>query len=81
LPHGIKSAGGFELPADEIIFVTGYKNMRTQTRKIFGDELAKQVKDLWGFKEEGEIRTMWRKTGHPRFWFFGGNLGLCRYCR
>jgi hypothetical protein len=34
---------------------------------------------LWGFKEEGEIRTMWRKTGHPRFWFFGGNLALCRY--
>jgi hypothetical protein len=30
LPHGIKSADGFELPADEIIFATGYKNMRTQ---------------------------------------------------
>jgi hypothetical protein len=20
-----------------------------------------------------------RRTGHPGFWFFGGNLALCRY--
>ena len=33
----------------------------------------------WGFDEEGELRTMWRRTGHPGFWFFGGNLALCRY--
>lgn len=25
------------------------------------------------------MRTMWRKTGHPGFWFLGGNLALCRY--
>jgi hypothetical protein len=53
--------------------------MRTQARNIFGNELADQVKDVWGFDEEGEVRTMWRKTGHPGFWFFGGNLALCRY--
>jgi cation diffusion facilitator CzcD-associated flavoprotein CzcO len=79
LPHGMKFADGTEISADEIIFATGYKNMRTQTRKIFGDELAEQVNDVWGFDEEGELRTMWRKTGHPGFWFFGGNLALCRY--
>jgi len=53
--------------------------MRTQCRKIFGDEVADKVKDVWGFDEEGEIRTMWRKTGHPGFWFMGGNLALCRW--
>ena len=53
--------------------------MRTQCRKIFGDEVADQVQDVWGFDEEGEIRTMWRKTGHPGFWFMGGNLALCRW--
>lgn len=79
LPHAIKFADGSELEADEIIFATGYKNMRTQARKIFGDELAEQIKDVWGFDEEGEIRTMWKKTGHPGFWFHGGNLALCRY--
>ncbi|TVY81721.1 putative indole-3-pyruvate monooxygenase [Lachnellula suecica] len=79
LPNGMKFADGSELPADEIVFATGYKNMRTQARSIFGDELADQVQDVWGFNEEGELRTIWQKTGHPGFWFFGGNLALCRY--
>lgn len=57
----------------------GYQNMRGTAQKIFGDELAETVKDVWGFDDEGELRTMWRRTGHPGFWFFGGNLALCRY--
>ena len=77
--HSITFADGATLEADEIIFATGYQNMRETARKIFGDELADRVKDVWGFDEEGETRTMWRRTGHPGFWFFGGNLALCRY--
>lgn len=68
-----------ELEADEIVFATGYQNMRETARKIFGNELADRVKDVWGFDEEGETRTMWRRTGHPGFWFSGGNLALCRF--
>lgn len=79
LPHGMKFADGSELEADEIIFATGYSNMRTQARSIFGDELVDKVNDVWGFDQEGELRTIWRKSGHPGFWFFGGNLALCRY--
>ena len=52
-------ADGSELEADEIVFATGYQNMRGTARKIFGDEVADQVKDVWGFDEEGELRTMW----------------------
>ncbi|MCJ1449945.1 hypothetical protein MMC28_000273 [Mycoblastus sanguinarius] len=78
-PQGLLFADGTELKADEIVFATGYQNMRGTARKIFGDEIADQVKDVWGFDEEGELRTMWRRTGHPGFWFFGGNLALCRY--
>ena len=78
-PHSITFTDGEELEADEIVFATGYGNMRETTRKIFGDEVADRVTDVWGFDEEGEIRTMWRRTGHPGFWFFGGNLALCRY--
>ena len=78
LPHGLRFADGTELEADEIIFATGYKNMRT-TRDIFGGELADRVGDIWGYDSEGEMRTIWRKTGHPGFWFHGGNLALCRY--
>jgi cation diffusion facilitator CzcD-associated flavoprotein CzcO len=79
LPRGLLFADGSELEADEIIFATGYQNMRTQTLLIFGDEVADRVGDIWGFDEEGEMRTIWRRSGHPGFWFHGGNLALCRY--
>lgn len=78
-PHSLTFSDGSELEADEVVFATGYQNMRETARKIFGDELADRVKDVWGFDEEGETRTMWRRTGHPGFWFFGGNLALCRF--
>jgi hypothetical protein len=79
LPNGLEFADGEIIEADEIVFATGYLNMRTQCRKIFGDDIADRVKDVWGFDKEGEIRTMWRKSGHPGFWFMGGNLALCRW--
>ena len=43
-PHGLLFADGTELPADEIIFATGYENMRGTAGKIFGEELADKVK-------------------------------------
>ncbi|KAH6884803.1 hypothetical protein B0T10DRAFT_96527 [Thelonectria olida] len=79
LPNGLRFADGSELEADEIVLATGYENMRTQTRTIFGDEVADQVGDIWGFNDEGEMRMIWQRTGHPGFWFHGGNLALCRY--
>jgi hypothetical protein len=79
LPVGLKFSDGEILEADEIVFATRYLNMRTRCRKIFGDGIADRVKDVWGFDEEGELRTMWRKSGHPGFWFMGGNLALCRW--
>ncbi|KAH7124884.1 dimethylaniline monooxygenase (N-oxide forming) [Dactylonectria estremocensis] len=79
LENGLKFADGSVLEADEIIFATGYQNMRTQAREIFGDKVADRVGDIWGYDEEGEFRTIWRRTGHPGFWFMGGNLAMCRY--
>jgi len=79
LPDGLEFADGDKLDVDEIVFATGYQNMRTQTRVIFGEEIASRVGDVWGFDNEGEMRTIWRRSGHPGFWFMGGNLALCRY--
>ncbi|KAK7935700.1 FAD/NAD(P)-binding domain-containing protein [Apiospora marii] len=79
LPDGLLFADGSRVPADEIVFATGYRNMRTQAEEIFGSETAAPLQDVWGFDEEGEWRTMWRRSGHPGFWFMGGNLALCRY--
>jgi cation diffusion facilitator CzcD-associated flavoprotein CzcO len=79
LPNGIEFADGTQLPADEIVFATGYQNMRSQARLIFGDEVADRVGDIWGLNDEGEFRSIWQRTGHPGFWFMGGNLALSRY--
>lgn len=77
--RGLRFADGSELEADEIVFATGYQNMRTQAREMYGDALADRVKDVWGLNDEGEFRTMWQNSGHPGFWFHGGNMALCRY--
>lgn len=79
LPHGLRFTDGTELEADEIVFATGYQSMRTHTRQIFGDDVADKVNDVWGSHAEGELRTMWQRSGHPGFWHHGGNLAFCRY--
>jgi hypothetical protein len=77
--HSLLLEDGTALPADEILFATGYTSMLETTRKIFGAELADRLKGVWGVDEEGELRSVWRDSGHPGFWFAGGNLALCRY--
>ena len=79
LAHGLLFGDGSQLDADEIVFATGYENMRSRARLIFGNEVADRIGDVWGFDQEGEIRSIWRPSGHPGFWFMGGNLALCRY--
>ena len=78
-PDGLRFADGAHLPADELVFATGYQNMRTQTRELFGEAVADRARDVWGFDDEGEWQTLWRRSGHPGLWFMGGNLALCRY--
>ncbi|ODA84175.1 hypothetical protein RJ55_02693 [Drechmeria coniospora] len=79
LPHGLRLTDGSELEADEIILATGFQNMKSQARSIFGDDVADRLNEVWGFNEEGEWRTMWQRSGHPGFWFHGGSLAFCRY--
>ncbi|KAK2071367.1 hypothetical protein P8C59_005796 [Phyllachora maydis] len=79
VPQGVQLADGSVLEADEIVFATGFENMRTQCRLLFGDAVADRVGDVWGYDDEGEVRALWRDTGHAGFWFHGGNLALCRY--
>lgn len=79
LPRGLRFADGTEVEGDDIVFATGYQNMRTQARAIFGDKVADRLGDVWGFDESGEFRALWRDSGHPGFWFHGGNLAICRY--
>jgi cation diffusion facilitator CzcD-associated flavoprotein CzcO len=46
LPDGLEFADGSKLQADEIVFATGYQNMRTQTRELFGDEVSNHITSI-----------------------------------
>ncbi|KAK2755019.1 hypothetical protein FQN54_006547 [Arachnomyces sp. PD_36] len=77
-PNALVLKDGTELEADVVVLATGYDNMRTSVRKILGDKVADRCRDVWDLDEEGEINAIWRKSGHPGFWYMGGNLALCR---
>jgi hypothetical protein len=53
--------------------------MRETARSIFGDEVADKLGPVWGLDVEGELKSVWRRSGHPGFWFAGGNLAIARY--
>jgi hypothetical protein len=78
LNDGGNEGKGTELPADIVVLATGYDNMRTSLRKALGDKVADRAKDVWDLDEEGELNAMWRPSGHPGFWYMGGNLALAR---
>jgi putative flavoprotein involved in K+ transport len=75
---GVVLDSGSEVDADLIVLATGFKNMREAARRLFGDAVADRCGDVWGLDDEGEVRTMWRPSGHPGFWFTGGNLMYTR---
>jgi hypothetical protein len=77
--RGVVFADGSELPADKIVFATGYTSGQNSTRALFGSRIADQVKGFWGLDEEGEIRSAWRPSGCPGFWIIGGNFAMSRY--
>lgn len=62
-----------------VVLATGYSNMRDSARRIFGDKVADRLNPVWGLDDEGEFKTMWRDSGHPNFWYMGGNLALTRF--
>jgi lysine/ornithine N-monooxygenase len=77
--NSVTFADGEEMEADEVVFATGYANGRTRTRKIFGDSVADRIEQIWGFDKQGEIRGVWRRSGHEDFWVAAGSLWLSRY--
>jgi putative flavoprotein involved in K+ transport len=86
--HSIVFTDGSELPADLIVFATGYGSMDNFAAQLLGKEVAKKVGRVWGLGSdtrgdpgpwEGELRNMWKPTHQEAFWFHGGNLALSRH--
>ncbi|ODV95007.1 hypothetical protein PACTADRAFT_81553 [Pachysolen tannophilus NRRL Y-2460] len=62
-----------------VVLATGYSNMRNTAEKIFGEKVASKLNEIWGLDNEGEFRAIYRYSGHPNFWYAGGNLTIVRY--
>jgi putative flavoprotein involved in K+ transport len=78
-PTGVVYSDGTEAPADIVVFATGYTNMRDTIRPIVGDEVADELTTVWGFDEQGEIKGVFRPSGHPRLWFMAGGFQQSRW--
>jgi cation diffusion facilitator CzcD-associated flavoprotein CzcO len=72
--HGIVLEDGTEIDADIVVLATGFSSMRDRARTLFGDSVADRCSEVWGLDDEGEIRGLYRPSGHPNFWFMGGPL-------
>jgi putative flavoprotein involved in K+ transport len=79
---------GTELPADLIVYATGYGSMNGWVADLVSQEVADKVGKVWGLGSdttkdpgpwEGEQRNMWKPTQQEALWFHGGNLAQSRY--
>lgn len=79
---------GSELPADVIVYATGYGSMNGWAADLISQEVADKVGKCWGLGSdttkdpgpwEGEQRNMWKPTQQPGLWFHGGNLHQSRH--
>ena len=79
---------GAELPADLIVFATGYGSMNSWAARLISPEVVDRVGKCWGLGSdtkydpcpwEGELRNMWKPTQQPGLWFHGGNLQQARF--
>jgi putative flavoprotein involved in K+ transport len=79
---------GTELPADLIVYATGYGSMNGWAAKLISQDVADRVGKCWGLGSDttkdpgpwqGELRNMWKPTQQEALWFQGGNLHQSRH--
>ncbi|MEQ8349615.1 MAG: NAD(P)/FAD-dependent oxidoreductase [Sneathiellaceae bacterium] len=85
---GVVLEDGTELPADLIVYATGYASMNGWAADLIGQDVADRVGKCWGLGSdttkdpgpwEGEERNMWKPTQQEGLWFHGGNLHQSRH--
>lgn len=81
-------ADGTVLPADVVVYATGYGSMNGWAADLIGQDVADKVGKVWGLGSgttkdpgpwEGEQRNMWKPTQQENLWFHGGNLHQSRH--
>ena len=87
-PKSVTLSDGSELPADLLVYATGYGSMNGWLADLISPEVADRVGKVWGLGSdtpkdpgpwEGELRNMWKPTQVPQLWFHGGNLHQSRH--
>ena len=85
---GVMLADGTHLPADVIVYATGYGSMNGWAADLIGKDVADKVGKCWGLGSKttkdpgpwvGEQRNMWKPTQQEALWFHGGNLHQSRH--
>ncbi|WP_350029927.1 MULTISPECIES: NAD(P)/FAD-dependent oxidoreductase [unclassified Caballeronia] len=86
--HSVLLSDGTELPADLVVYATGYGSMNGWAADLISREVADKVGKVWGLGSattkdpgpwEGEQRNMWKPTQQQALWFHGGNLHQSRH--
>jgi len=79
---------GTTLPADVVVFATGYNSMNGWVADLIDQETADKLGKVWGLGSdttkdpgpwEGEQRNMWKPTQVDNLWMHGGNLHQSRH--
>ncbi len=85
---GVMLDTGEDLPADLIVYATGYGSMNGWAADLISQDVADRVGKVWGLGSdtpkdpgpwEGEQRNMWKPTQQEALWFHGGNLHQSRH--
>ena len=85
---GLLLSDGTELPADVIIYATGYDRAKMPAWQILGDDVRNAVGRLWGYGSgvrgdpgpwEGELRNVWKPTAQRGLWFHMGGFLHSRF--
>lgn len=72
--EGLLMKDGTVRPLDLVVLATGFRNMQEGIRRLVGDEIADKVGPIWGFDQDWQMRSMWRRTPQDGFWVMGGAL-------
>jgi putative flavoprotein involved in K+ transport len=79
---------GSELPADLIVYATGFGSLSEVIASLVSPEVAERIGPCWGLGSgtmrdpgpwAGELRNMWAPTRQPGLWLHGGNLQQSRF--
>ena len=86
--NAVVLSDGIALPADLVVYATGYGTMDNWAAELISQDVADKVGQCWGIGSgterdpgpwTGELRNMWKPTAQEGLWFHGGNLAQSRH--